>query len=107
MPIGDWGPGTTLAPGIINITTDELGVIDHVGIGYHLVTPSGERHPGAFTWHSPKGQYAQGPSDKIDQLQAAVTALLRAAAEYEGVELGAGGPPARGSMMGASFARRG
>lgn len=92
MPAGDWGQGTKLRPIVINVTVDEGGQIDHVGIGYRIVTPSGREHNGGFTWHSPKGGYASAPAEHIDGLQRIVTALLRAAAEHEGIEPLAPGP---------------
>lgn len=41
MALSDWHPDTGLRPGIINITVDHTGTIDHVGVGYDVVLPSG------------------------------------------------------------------
>ena len=38
----DWHPDTGLRPGIFNITVDYAGKIDHVGVGYDVVLPSGD-----------------------------------------------------------------
>ena len=87
MANGDYAAGTTLKPVLVNVTLDEHLQIDHVGIGYHLVLPSGRVHDGGYTWHSPRGDYAQGPPEHIAKLQAVMDELLRAAAEHEGVGL--------------------
>jgi hypothetical protein len=44
-------------------------------------------HQGGYTWHSPGGDYAQGPPEHIAQLQTVMDALLRDAARYEGISL--------------------
>lgn len=87
MAAGDYAPGTRLVPVMVNITFDEDLVLAHVGIGYHLVMPSGRLHEGGFTWHSPRGDYARGPDEHMDRLQAVMNELLAAAAAHEGVEL--------------------
>ncbi len=87
MAASDYAPGTKLQPVMVNITFDKHLQIDHCGIGYHLVLPSGRVHDGGFTWHSPRGDYAQGPDEHIARLQAVMDDLLRAAATHEGVDL--------------------
>jgi hypothetical protein len=91
MAKGDYVPGTTLRPVMVNVTFDDYLQIAHCGIGYHLVLPSGRVVESGFTWHSPKGGYAHGPGEHIAKLQAVMDELLRAAASHEGVELPA--PP--------------
>lgn len=87
MAKGDWAPGTRLQPGIVNIEAAEDGHLRHVGVGYHVVAPSGRVvHSGGFTWHSPDGDYAQAPAEHVRALTRSVAALLAAAAEAEGVE---------------------
>jgi hypothetical protein len=87
MAAGDYAPGTTLEPVMVNITFDDQLRIAHCGIGYHLTLPSGRVVDGGFTWHSPGGDYAHGPGGHISDLQAVMDELLRAAADHEGVEL--------------------
>ena len=41
MAAGDWTNTTGLRPGIFNITVDYTGTINHVGVGYDVVLPSG------------------------------------------------------------------
>lgn len=38
---GDWAEGTGIRPTIINITVDGDGNVNHVGIGFDVVLPSG------------------------------------------------------------------
>lgn len=90
MATGDYAPGTTLKPVMVNITFDENLQIAHCGVGYHLTLPSGRVHDGGFTWHSPQGDYAHGPGEHVSALQAVMDELLRAAAAHEGVELPTG-----------------
>jgi hypothetical protein len=88
---GDYAPGAKLEPVRIEIEVDpQTFRLSHVGIGYHVRLPSGRMHEGGYTWHSPKGDYAQGPAEHIADLQRVVDALLGDAASYEGVELGPG-----------------
>lgn len=87
---GDYAPGTTLKPVMVNITFDDELRIAHCGVGYHIVKPSGRVNEGGFTWHSPVGDYAHGPAEHIAKLQSCMDELLKAAAEYEGVELPTG-----------------
>lgn len=84
---GDWGAGTKLVPLMVNITLDPTLTISHVGVGYHLVLPSGQTRDGSFTWHSPQGGYASAPADQVKALAAVMAALLSAAAAAEGVTL--------------------
>jgi hypothetical protein len=42
MAQGDWTNTTGLRPGIFNITVDFQGKINHVGVGYDVVLPSGD-----------------------------------------------------------------
>lgn len=88
MAKGDWGPKSKLVPVVVNVTFDAQRRIAHCGVGYHIVTPSGTRHDSGFTWHSPAGDYAHGPANQIEALQAVMDALLEAAAAHEGVDLG-------------------
>lgn len=85
--MGDYAAGTILRPVMVNVTFDEDLRMAHVGIGYHIVLPSGRVHDGGFTWHSPRGDYAHGPDEHINRLQAVMDELLRTAAAHEGVQL--------------------
>ena len=85
--MGDYAPGTKLEPYRIEIEVDENRRLSHVGVGYFLRLPSGKVHQGGYTWHSPRGSYAQGPAESVAKLQEVVDELLKAAAEYEEVEL--------------------
>lgn len=84
---GDYALGAKLKPYRIEIEVDENLKLSHVGIGYNVQLPSGRLHESGFTWHSPKGDYAQAPTEHVTALQLVVDALLLAAAEHEGVEL--------------------
>jgi len=92
MAQGDYGPGTTLKPLMVNVTFDEDQRIAEAGIGYHIVTPSGRHVPSGFTWHRPATGDA-APDEHMDALQAVMNALLQAAAAHEGIELPAAAPP--------------
>ena len=82
---GDWHPDATLKPGIINITVDDTGKIDHVGIGYAVVLPSGQVATNkGWTWHSPPAEIT-APAPTIRSLQNVVDKLLAAATEAEGL----------------------
>lgn len=85
--MSDYAAGTVLRPVMVNITFDESLRIAHCGIGYHVVLPSGRIHDSGFTWHSPGGDYAQGPTEHIARLQSVMDELLRAAANHEGIDL--------------------
>lgn len=88
MAKGDWAAGTKLVPVMVNVTFDRTTLtINHVGVGYHLVLPSGQERDGAYTWHSPQGGYASAPADQVKALAAVMAALLQAAATAEGVTL--------------------
>lgn len=87
MGRGDYGHGAILRPIMVNITFDGSLQVDHVGIGYHVLLPSGRVHESGYTWHSPRGGLAVGPSEHIGPLQDCMTALLKAAAEHEGIAL--------------------
>jgi hypothetical protein len=40
--MSDWAPGTTLLPKLVNITFNAVtGAVNHVGIGYDIIGPSG------------------------------------------------------------------
>lgn len=86
MAAGDYGPGTCLEPIVLNVTVGPDGVVDHVGIGYHIVTPSGAHHAGGWTWHSPKAG-VEASTSSTAALQAVIDEILSAAAEREGVQL--------------------
>ena len=82
---GDWHPDATLKPGIINITVDDTGKINHVGIGYEVVLPSGRVATSkGWTWHSPPAEI-KAPAPTIRSLQNVVDKLLIAATEAEGL----------------------
>lgn len=96
MAKGDWGPGTKLRPVMVNITFDDKLDLAHVGVGYHMVLPSGLVQDGGFTWHSPGGDYAHAPDAHVAALEGVMKALLVAAADAEGVTL-SGGPNQAGN----------
>lgn len=83
----DFGPGAKLEPVRIEIEVDPQTLrLSHVGVGYFVRLPSGRVHESGYTWHSPRGQYAQGPPQSVAKLQEIVDELLTAARDYEGVE---------------------
>lgn len=84
---GDYASETKLEPIRIEIEVDSQLRLSHVGIGYFLRLPSGRVHESGYTWHSPLGNYAQGPPEHIAALQVVINALLKDAADYEGVQL--------------------
>jgi hypothetical protein len=85
---GDYALGAKLEPIRIEIEVEPQTLrLSHVGVGYFVRLASGKVHEGGYTWHSPKGNYAQGPQEHIADLQRVVDALLKNAAEHEGVEL--------------------
>ena len=86
--MSDYAEGTKLVPHRIEIEVDpENRRLSHVGVGYFVRLPSGRMHPGGYTWHSPRGNYASAPQEHVDKLQEVVDELLQAAAHSEGVEL--------------------
>lgn len=87
MATGDWAPDTKIEPTLVNVTFNADGAINHIGIGYRVILPSGdvvaER---GYTWHSPDGDYAHAPAEHVESVSAAMRALLDAAAAAEGVD---------------------
>ena len=79
MATNEWAPGTTLRPKIVNVTFDEKGVVNHVGIGYLVVAPTGRPLlESGWTWTPPSGHGAA--------LQSVMTALLKALELHEGID---------------------
>ncbi len=86
--MGDWAPGTKTRTIIVNIETDEAEKISHVGIGYHLLLPSGRiAHSSGWTWHGDADEH-DGDPELVEQLQAIVDRIRADLAEHEGLEDG-------------------
>jgi hypothetical protein len=84
MANGDWGAGCKAVPLVINAHM-ENGRLTHVGLGYHVVSRSGQilSRDRGWTWHNNiEGRAASSPH--IAALEAAFTAMLEDLVAQEG-----------------------